>query len=174
MSIESMIMALSIMTLLSHVFIVFSFIYLAFKKNMKTIGNFFSEYAVIFSLIIALASTLGSLYFSEIAKMPPCTLCWYQRIFMYPIILILAINLWKKDDMARIYSLSLAIPGAIIAGYHYFIQTFQTPSFCSVADGGISCLVKSFEKFGYITIPMMAFTGFILIIILLAIYNKKN
>lgn len=128
---------------------------------------------MLFAFIIALLSMLGSLFLSEIANLPPCDLCWIQRFFMYPLVVILAVAYFAPKFKPRIYLLSLSAAGMLVAAYHYYIQMFNTPSFCSATDG-VSCLLKSFTKFGYITIPMMALTAFAMIIVLFTIYQQKK
>ena len=128
-------------------------------------------------LIISLASSLTSLYFSEIMQLPPCVLCWYQRIFFYPQLILLAMAIFKKDKKISDYILGLGVPGLIIAINHVYIQ-FGGDSFipCGI-DGGISTCGQRFVwEFGYIGIPMMSLTGFAAIITLMLIQKlyKKN
>ena len=117
--------------------------------------------------LIALASTLGSLYYSEIVNFEPCLLCWYQRIAMYPLAIILRIAAFRRDLQVRTYAAALAWIGAAIAAYHYTIQVFPSLSSgeCSV---GVPCTARYVEKFGFVSIPYMALAGFSLILVLLA------
>lgn len=80
------------------------------------------EYILFSSWSVSFIATLGSLYLSEIMKYEPCTLCWYQRILMYPLVLLLGTAIIRKDYRIGIYSLTLAIIGACIAAYHYSLQ----------------------------------------------------
>jgi disulfide bond formation protein DsbB len=123
--------------------------------------------------LIALASTLGSLYYSEIAHFEPCRYCWYQRIAMYPLAVILGMAAWKKDLGIRIYASALAGIGGLIAAYHYLIQVFPTLSSgeCSV---GVPCTARYVEKFGFVSIPWMALAGFSLILVLLAAAGSRD
>ncbi len=163
--------------LLAQVFLVFFAILLIFKnrsKNNKTINNIihiFSDNALFFSFFIALFTTAGSLFFSEIAHFIPCKLCWYQRIFMYPQVLLLGIAAVKNDFSVRKYILSLSLIGLVIAVYHYILQMSPFPLPCS--DELANCALKQVAFFGYITIPLMSATAFTLIILFMFILRKK-
>jgi disulfide bond formation protein DsbB len=122
---------------------------------------------------VATVATVGSLYLSEIAELIPCTFCWYQRIAMYPLVPILGIAAWRKDDSVRIYAATLAGIGAVIAGYHRLIQEFPDlgGTACSI---GVPCTAAYFTLFGFVTIPYMALSGFLLILALLWIDRANS
>ena len=123
--------------------------------------------AIYFAWGVALVSTLGSLYYSEVANFPPCDLCWYQRIAMYPLAVILGIAAFRDDVGIRRYVWPLTAIGAVIAAYHYQLEWFPDQgSFCAVDN---PCTVVWVREFGYISIPWMAFSGFALIATLLAL-----
>ncbi len=117
---------------------------------------------------IAVSSMLGSLYFSEIANYLPCTLCWYQRIAMYSLAIILTIAAIRRDRTIRIYAVPLAGIGAVIASYHYLLERFPDldAGVCSVQ---VPCEFVWFEQFGFVTLPFMALTAFVAIISLVTI-----
>jgi len=164
---------LSSLTLLSDVviaLIVLLGIYkFASKKELSpSIGNlkfFFKDNAVLMALIVALIATAGSLFYSEIALYEPCKLCWLQRIFMYPLVLMFALALWKKDRRVFRYAVPMCIIGGLISAYHYITQLIQYSSSCG-ANSAVPCTVKYTFYFGYVTIPMMALIAFVLILIL--------
>ncbi|MCB1246711.1 MAG: disulfide bond formation protein B [Acidimicrobiia bacterium] len=116
---------------------------------------------------VALAAMLGSLYLSEIAHLVPCRFCWFQRIAMYPLALILLMAAYRKDGMARLYAATLAVIGAGIAIYHRFLQAFPSLDSGSCAAVGPACTAALIEKFGFVTIPYMSMSGFLLILALL-------
>lgn len=149
------------------------FLYVGKKKNFKkqSVFQWISSNGLLFLLIVALTATLGSLFFSEIAGYEPCKLCWIQRIFMYPQVLILGLALERKDKTILPYVLVLSSIGALIAGFHYYIQLSPTSALvpCSTVGVSVSCTERSFTHFGYITIPMMALSAFILSIIISSI-----
>ena len=117
-------------------------------------------------LIIAVTATSGSLFYSEIMHLPPCNLCWYQRIFMYPlIIMFVAAHLQKKRNDSEILTMSSL--GFFLSGYHYLLQRTQLPtSWCTGVGYSVSCSEIFEMSYGYITIPLMAMTAFGLIAII--------
>lgn len=119
------------------------------------------------ALVVALTATLGSLYLSEIAHLVPCTYCWYQRIAMYPLAVILTIAIIRRDGGVARYVGPIAIIGAAIGIYHYTVQ--HVPSLQGAAcSTGVPCSTAYFEQFGFMSIPYMAVSAFILILALLA------
>lgn len=118
-------------------------------------------------------ATSGSLYFSEILKYEPCTLCWYQRIFMYPLVIILGVAIVKKDYKISIYSLILSIIGSFISTYHYLIQKVPYLSTTSTC-GRIPCTGDYLNWFDFITIPFLCLISFIIISICSFILFKSN
>lgn len=139
---------------------------------IKQIIQFFSQNALAFAFLVATAATIGSLFFSEIAHFPPCKLCWYQRIFMYPQVLILGIAAYKNDFGVKKYIIPLSIMGLIIALYQYALQMAPFPLPCT--DEIASCAAKQFAIFSYITIPLMSATAFAAIIVLFLFGRKEK
>ena len=123
------------------------------------------------SFIISLVATFGSLFFSEVLKYPPCALCWYQRIFMYPQVIILGLAIFKKDLSVVTYSISLSLVGFIIALYHNFVQFGFSALPCPAVGNSVSCAKLFFIEFGYITIPLMSLVAFSMMIIFV-IFSK--
>ncbi len=107
---------------------------------------------------ITTTSTLGSLYFSEVAHFVPCTLCWYQRIAMYPLAILTTIAAVRKDDLS-VYIRVLASLGLVISAYHWLLERFPNID-AGVCSTALPCDLVWFEKFGFITLPFMAFTAF--------------
>ncbi len=122
---------------------------------------------------VATTATLGSLYLSEIVHLIPCTFCWYQRIAMYPLVVLLGIAAWRKDHGIRIYAAALASIGTVIAAYHRLIQAFPDLSGSSCSTG-VPCTAAYFTEFGFVTIPYMALSGFLLILALLWIDRSNS
>ncbi len=123
---------------------------------------------------LALIATFGSLYFSEIAGYPPCVLCWYQRITMYPLVVILGVGYLFKDKMAIIYSLILTSIGSFIASYHVLLYYKLIPESIKPCKAGISCTTKYIEWFGFVTIPLLSLIAHFLILILLVYLVKSK
>ncbi|MDZ7732877.1 MAG: disulfide oxidoreductase [Acidimicrobiia bacterium] len=109
---------------------------------------------------IALTATVGSLYYSEIAHFVPCRLCWYQRIGMYPLVVVLGVALVVGDRGVWRYALPVAALGGAVSLYHYQLQLF--PGQGSGACGPeASCTLRYIEQFGFVTIPFLALCGFL-------------
>ena len=163
---------LGILTIVSQITIALLIVLLIFKKDK--LDSLLKKYALPLSFAIVLAATAGSLFYSEIAGYEPCKLCWLQRIFIYPQTILLGIAIWKKDYEIALYSLALSVIGAIIAGYHYLLQIGIAPELpCSAVGYSVSCSQRFVMQFGYITIPMMAFSAFVLIALLMALKIKR-
>ncbi|MFJ7677076.1 disulfide oxidoreductase [Peribacillus sp. NPDC097198] len=111
----------------------------------------------------SIISMFGSLYFSEIKQYEPCTLCWYQRIIMYPFTVILGIAIIRKDHWISFYTMILSGIGALISTYHYLIQKVSFFSDHSLACGRVPCTGQYINWFGFITIPALALVAFIII-----------
>jgi disulfide bond formation protein DsbB len=119
--------------------------------------------------LVATTCMAGSLYYSEVAHFTPCRLCWYQRICMYPLALILTIAAVRRDRGIRAYAVPLALIGAAISLYHFQLQLF--PEQTTICSAEIPCTTKEVEELGFVTIPFMAFCGFAAITALLASWS---
>ncbi len=124
------------------------------------------------TFLIALAATLISLYFSEIMKLIPCVLCWYQRICMYSLIAISAVSILRKDKAIADYVLPLSIVGLGISIYHNLLYYSILPESVAPCTQGISCTTKQIEWFGFITIPLLSMLTFALITAIMIIYRR--
>lgn len=123
------------------------------------------ENGLIFIAVVSLIAILGSLYFSEVKGYIPCTLCWYQRIFMYPIFLIASIGLFKKNSQMALTTGIFAVIGGMLSIYHYGIQKLRFLQDSAPSCGNVPCTGEYINYFGFITIPFLALTAFLLIAI---------
>jgi disulfide bond formation protein DsbB len=124
--------------------------------------------------VIALTATLGSLYFSEIAHFEPCRLCWFQRVCMYPMaVLLFGMALRRDARNALLYALPMAVIGAGVAIYQEYI-IYHPEAESAGCKQGVSCSVVWIEKFGYIQIPTLALTAFLAIAALLALAHSRR
>ncbi|PJE63450.1 disulfide bond formation protein B [Candidatus Roizmanbacteria bacterium CG10_big_fil_rev_8_21_14_0_10_45_7] len=123
--------------------------------------------------IQALIGAAGSLIFSNVLGFPPCVLCWYQRIFLYPLVIILAIGIARKDKHIHWYVLPLSVMGLFIALYHNLLYYQLIPKSVAPCVQGISCTTQFIEWFGFITIPFLSFAAFSIITICMLLYRKK-
>jgi len=177
--VNTVINGLSFLTLVSN--FLFAILFLLFlhskvskKSHWKKISNYFKKRATALSLFFAITASTGSLFLSEIARYTPCLFCWYQRIFMYPLVIILAVALIKKTKDVASYVFPTAVIGALIAGFHYWGQITYNP-FASCASLGfsISCSERFFTHYGYITIPFMSLSSFVYIASLMYLLKSK-
>lgn len=124
--------------------------------------------------IQSLAATLGSLYYSEIRHFAPCILCWWQRIFMYPLVIIIAVGILRKDKGLHQYVLPMSILGGLIAFYHVLLQRGVLPEAIAPCALGASCITKHVGYFGFITIPVMSATAFVVITACMLIFKASQ
>ncbi len=148
------------------------------KTGLKKIYNFFSEYALLAAFLTALLSMLGSLYFSEVAKYVPCELCWYQRILTYPQVALLGLALAKKNRDVFLQIMILCGLGLVISIYHVYLQSGGTALVpCTTTALAVPCGVKNFQEFGYVTIPIMSLTAYVMLMVAVVFHRsaeKKN
>lgn len=166
----------AVLTVIAQVTAIILLLILLIKNNVtKKVIRFFGKYALLFGFIVALVSMFGSLFYSEIAKYTPCVLCWYQRILIYPQVLLLGLAFVKKDTHIAFYSIVMSILGAGIALYHYLMQINVIGEIlpCSTVGYSVSCAEKFGMTFGYITIPMMALSAYLLILMLMLVYKRN-
>lgn len=123
--------------------------------------------------LISLAALLGSLYFSEIRHFPPCVLCWYQRICMYPLAAIFAIGIAGRDRRVYRYALPMSLVGLGISIYHNLLYYNILPEAAAPCIQGVSCTTKFIEYFGFVTIPLLSGLAFLAITILMILFRKR-
>ncbi len=118
------------------------------------------DVALPLATMIATVATVGSLAMSEVANYVPCVLCWYQRIAMYPLVVVLGVAWWRRDTQVWRTSVPIASIGAAIAVWHIAIE--QRPSLAGdVCDPAAPCALKWVEEFGFLTLPTMALIAFL-------------
>ena len=124
--------------------------------------------------VVAAVAMLGSLYFSDIRFFVPCTLCWYQRIMMYPLVLLLGIAAYKQDAPITRYALPMSIIGLGIAAFHYLEQKVPWVSSAVVCRTGIPCDTSYINWLGFITIPFLSLTAFTIITVMLVMVHRSR
>lgn len=129
--------------------------------------------AVYLALLQSIVATLGSLYFSEVRHFTPCVLCWYQRILMYPLILIISTGIIRKDKNIYAYVLPMSLLGGLIALYQVLLQNGVLPHSIAPCTLAASCETKYTGYFGFITIPLMSLTAFTVISLCMLVYRKS-
>jgi disulfide bond formation protein DsbB len=144
-----------------------------FRNRENPLLLFFKKYTFVLGFLGALGAFTLSLFYSEIVGFPPCELCWIQRIFLYPQLILFSMELYKRDRSIVDFSLVFATIGSIVSIYHIFVESGLTtgPTCIDPSRGGVSCAVRYIYEFGYITMPIMALTLSLFIIILLVNYK---
>lgn len=123
---------------------------------------------------VALVATLGSLFFSEVMGFVPCSLCWYQRIFMYPIAVLLTMGVFRNDIHSIRCSFPLVIIGWGFAFYHNLLMWGVIPESASPCRSGVPCSARYIEYFGFVTIPFLSWVAFSLLVLLLFPQRRHN
>ncbi len=124
------------------------------------------------ALVAASGAVAASLLYSEIAGYAPCVLCWWQRVFMYPLVPLLGLALFCKDRDAVRYGWALAVPGALLALYHTALSYLSTDGACD--PSGVSCAARYVWEFGYVTIPLMSLTAFVVVLAALFVARRRG
>lgn len=159
-----------ILTIIAQAVIVAVILLRFLAGSQAAIFSRLARAGLVLALLVAAAATLGSLLYSEVIGYEPCKLCWFQRIFMYPLVVLLGLAAWRKDRGAAVYGIVLAGAGGMIALYHYLLQLGLAPSLsCSAVGYSVSCAKVFVLQYGYISFPLMAATAFAFIVVMLSI-----
>lgn len=124
--------------------------------------------------LVAAIATAGALFLSEIMKIPPCVLCWYQRIFMFPLVLVLAVGMFPLDAKVVRYALPLALGGWLVGVYQLLLMAGYIPKSATPCGEGIDCSQAQVEWFGFVTIPLLSVVAFALIAGLLFLLHARS
>ena len=134
-----------------------------------------SAWTLVFACwLLASAAALGSLFLSEVMGHLPCLLCWYQRICMYPLVLILPAGLFPFDRNIVRYALPLSVTGTLIALFHVLLVAGYIPESIKPCVQGIPCSEVQVVWFGFVTIPLLSVASFLLITALLVLTHKRS
>ena len=138
-------------------------------------SNEASAWTMVFGAwLIAMVSTLGALFFSDVMQVAPCVLCWYQRIFMFPLVLILPAGMFPFDRKVVRYALPLAVLGALVAAFHVLLVAGVIPEGLKPCTQGVPCSEQVIRWFGFLTIPLMALLAFLGIVVLLLLAHLRS
>ncbi|MCB9254467.1 MAG: disulfide bond formation protein B [Bdellovibrionaceae bacterium] len=124
--------------------------------------------------VLSAMGTFGSLFFSEVMQFAPCTLCWYQRIFMYPLVVTLAVGYACQDPRVYRYSMPLVLLGLIVAVYHNLLFYGVIPASLAPCTQGVSCTEAQLEGFGFVSIPLLSLVGFVCLATLLQLFKNRG
>jgi disulfide bond formation protein DsbB len=119
--------------------------------------------------LVAVVTTLGSLYYSKVQEFVPCELCWYQRICIYPFAVILGIAAWRRDASIRVYAIPVFAIGIVISTYHTWIQAFPPADGTSFCTAAAPCTTRYVWEFGFVSLPFMALSALVVMTVLLLV-----
>lgn len=144
--------------------------------DLRDIGALAGKWGLWLGFLLTLFATGMSLFYSEVLGILPCSLCWLQRVFLYPQVVLFGVALWKKDKGIAIYSIALSVIGGIIALYQHYLQMgggslLPCPA---TADQALDCGVRFLYAFNYITFPLEAVTVFGFLIVLMLFVRRVN
>lgn len=134
--------------------------------------NWFKKYVIYLIYAQVWAGFFGSLYFSEVLNLPPCVLCVIQRMLLYPLIIVLSVGIWRRDEDLPWYVLPFSIFGIIVATYHNLIYYHLIPDFITPCTVQLPCTAKDFALWGYISIPLMSLASFIVVTAGIIIHDR--
>jgi disulfide bond formation protein DsbB len=123
--------------------------------------------------LLVTGATLGSFFFSEVMDLPPCSLCWYQRIFMFPLPIVVFMGLFPFDPKVIRYALPLAVGGWLVAGYHMLLHVGIIPESISPCSRGVSCKTDYLNLLGFVSIPLLSLVAFSAVIALLVVLMRR-
>ena len=133
------------------------------------------DWALLFAAwLVAAVATGGSLFFSNVMGFAPCVLCWYQRIFLFPLVVLLGVGLFPTDRRVVRYALPLAALGWLAAGYHNLVYAGVVPESLQPCTRGVSCTEEHIELFGVLSIPMLSLLAFTALASLLLVVHRRN
>ena len=155
-------MLLPYVVLASHILFVVFFISIVAKNSL---AHWIGKNAIALSFLTSLAAVGGSLFYSNIIGYEPCILCWWQRVFLYPLVVIFGISIWKKINTAFLYAIPLLAMNILVSAYQSYIDLGGTSLLPCTAVGG-ACSKVYVLAFGYITIPVMSLTVSLFILML--------
>lgn len=170
---------LSFATIIGAVCVIVFFgalIYLSYKKDLEKYSKYLGNYIFPIGFCITLGGSFLTLFYQYILNYEPCDLCWYQRVFLYPQVLMFAYAWYKKDRAVLPYALVLSVAGFAVALYHHALQLgFDLMKPCSSAPFAVDCAKPSFIEFGFVTFPFMAVVlfGFLALLYATAVQSKK-
>ena len=167
----------AILLQISSVIALFLLFFRSKEKGKNSYLDFINKHFLILGFLITLFAAIFPLIYSEIIHYLPCYLCWWQRVFMFPLVLMFGVALWDKDRKVIRYALPLLVAGFLVSVYQNFFYYFGENSSLPCDASGVSCYQRLVSEFGgYISIPMLALTAFVGLLTLLAVahFYKKE
>jgi len=144
-------------------------------EDLAPIALFLETWGLWIGFLLSLGGIAISLFYSEILGVLPCGLCWLQRVFLYPQVLLFAVAIWKSDKSVADYSIAFSIFGGAVALYQHYLQMGGTGIVpCPAVATGADCAQRFLFEFGYVTFPLMSFSIFAFLIILMLFVRRAS
>ena len=162
---------------LQIVSVAFLFLFFARKKfpDLAPAADFLWKCGLWIGFLLSIGGVAVSLFYSEILGVLPCGLCWLQRVFLYPQVLLFAVAIWKSDKSVADYSIAFSIFGGAVALYQHYLQMGGTGIVpCPAVATGADCAQRFLFEFGYVTFPLMSFSIFAFLIILMLFVRRAS
>lgn len=174
MSVESLRVYNTFLALLALVALAASLALVAYRVvRGPRVSGLLGNGALWLAFLVAAVATAGSLVYSEVVGFVPCRLCWYQRIAMYPLAVVLLVGASRREGLVKRYALPLSVGGLAISIWHYLVQLYPRLE-GGACDVSVPCSARYVEVFGLVSIPFMAGAGFIVITVLLGLYVRAS
>lgn len=144
--------------------------------DLEEVAAFLEKWGLWIAFVLALGGTAMSLFYSEVLGFAPCTWCWWQRVFLYPQVILFGLAAIKNDRRIADYSIGLSVAGSIVALYQHYLQmggSSIVPCPATLAQA-TDCAERFFFQFGYITFPLMCFSLFVFLIVLMLFVRKSE
>lgn len=178
MSTQTMNLLFGLLTIAANLFVLIALGLWVFARRTLWVGfrDTFGPGALWTAFAVALVTVCGSLYYSEIAHFEPCKLCWFQRIALYPMVIITLVGAIRRDTNVKWYGIPVLLVGAAVSIYHYQYEWLpkQAATFCSIDPGETPCNVTWFRQFGFMSLAYMALSSALAIITLLLMAKRDD
>ncbi|MEK7155746.1 MAG: disulfide bond formation protein B [Patescibacteria group bacterium] len=175
MTISDLNYLLALGTVLIQILAVLLVVFFILRKR-EALGDtiaFVAKWGLWIGFLASLAGTTIALYYSDVLGFEACYWCYWQRYFLFPQVILLGMAAWKKDAYMADYSIILSVAGGLVALYHHALQMLPGSGLPCPATG-VSCAQRIFFEFGYITYPLMAFSVFAFLVVILAIVRLQG
>jgi disulfide bond formation protein DsbB len=137
------------------------------------LNKILSTKIILLCFVVASVATMGSLFFSDVMGFVPCNMCWYQRIFMYPLVIIFLINILYPDDKVYKYAFPIVLVGLLFAIYHNLLMFGLIPESAVPCASGVPCSTEYINWLGFITIPFLSLISYLVLFLLLVLSKEK-
>lgn len=147
---------------------------LSFTNGFSGVKAMVRTWGLWIAFALSFSASAMTLFYSEVLGFPPCPLCWWQRVFLYPQVVLFALAIWKGERRVIDYSIALSILGLGVALYHHMLQILPSGTLPCPAEGTVSCAQRLIFEFGYITFPFMAVSAFAFLLALMWFVRKSQ